>query len=294
MKADVVILGSGPGGLQAAVHAARKKVSVVVVGRMDKSNLYWAHVENFCCIFKITGEELLNVGRSQAETFGAKFVDEDVLGISKTDVFSVKLESGTVIEAKTLILATGVSKNKLGLKREKELIGKGVSYCVECDAGFFRNQPVVVAGNGSAAASGALTLLDYASEVHLVYDEPDVNQALMQKVEDSEIIRHPGTKVKTILGENEVTGVELEDGSSIPATGLFVEMGAKGIMQLAMELGVGLDDSMKYIVADKKQRTNVEGIFAAGDVCGPPFQMAKAVGEGCVAGLEAAKMAKEK
>ena len=252
MKADVAILGSGPGGLQAAVHAARKKVSVVVVGRMDKSNLYWAHVENFCCIFKVTGEELLNVGRAQAEKFGAKFIDEDVLSITKEDGFNIKLESGDEIEAKTLIIATGISKNKLGLKGEKELIGKGVSYCVECDAGFFRNLPVAVTGNGSAAASGALTLLEYASEVHLVYDELDVNQALKDKVDASAIVQHPGAKIQTILGETEVTGIALSDGTEIPVTGLFIEMGAKGIMQLAMELGVGLDDSMKYIVADQK------------------------------------------
>jgi thioredoxin reductase (NADPH) len=114
-------------------------------------------------------------------------------------------------------------------------------------------------------------------------------------VESSSIVKHPGRWVKAIEGAQGVEGVELDSGEKIPATGVFIELGAKGAMELATQLGVMLDvESMRYISVNKKQETNVPGIYAAGDICGPPWQMAKAVGEGCVAGMEAAGYAKKK
>jgi thioredoxin reductase (NADPH) len=113
-------------------------------------------------------------------------------------------------------------------------------------------------------------------------------------VENSGIQRHPGAKIKEILGSSTVEGVLLDNGERIEATGVFIELGAKGALELAAKLGVSLDpDSMKYVEATRKQETNVAGVFAAGDICGPPWQMAKAVGEGCVAGMEAANYAKK-
>src|SRR5210317_2334219 len=113
-KYDVVILGTGPAGLQAAIHAARKKVSVLVLGKETKSSLFNAHVENFCCIFNITGEEMLNVGRQQAANFGADLLDEDVLNILPDgQQFKIISESGTELTCSALIVATGTARNKL-------------------------------------------------------------------------------------------------------------------------------------------------------------------------------------
>lgn len=293
---DVVILGSGPGGLQAALHAARTNLRVAVLGRAKKSSLYKAHIENYCCMEGVvTGEEILEQGRRQAEKFGAVFLEEDVLSLNKHDDgrFMVKLESGQEVSAWSIILAMGISRNRLNVPGEKELLGKGVSYCVECDGNFFRNQVVVVVGNESAACSGALHMLLLAREVHFVYTELSVNENLRYQVESSDIVRHPGRKVKSIIGSQEVVGVELDDGERIEASGIFIELGAKGALELAGAMGIALDpESMKYITTNKKQETNVPGVYAAGDICGPPWQMAKAVGEGCVAGLEASKYAK--
>lgn len=292
---DVVILGTGPAGLQAAVHAARRKVSVLVLGKETKSSLYHAHIENFCCIFKLSGEDMITTGRQQAANFGAKFIEQDVLGIQAVEKgFDIGLEDGSAIHAKTLIIATGTQRKRLGAPGEKELLGKGVSYCVDCDGNFYRNQEVAVVGGESAAVDGALTLTEIAAAVHLVYETLDVADDLKAKVESSSIIRHPGVKVERIDGENEVQTLLLDDGQRLDVTGVFIEQGAKGLMELATTLGIMLDDEMKYIAADKQQATNIPGIFAAGDVCGPPWQMAKAVGEGCVAGLNAAKYAKQK
>jgi thioredoxin reductase len=176
---DVVILGTGPAGLQAAIHAARKKVSVLLLGKETKSSLFHAHVENFCSLFNVKGEDMLNVGRQQAVNFGSDVLEEDVL------------------------------------------------------------------------------------------------------------------QVKQIVGQSSVEEVVLKNGSKIPVNGVFIELGAKGVMELATHLGVQLDDQMKYIQTNKKMETNVPGVFAAGDICGPPWQMAKAVGEGCVAGLGAAGYARK-
>jgi thioredoxin reductase (NADPH) len=293
---DVVILGSGPAGLQAGVHAARAKVRVAVLGKMKKSSLFKAHVENYCCMESVlTGQEILEQGKRQAEKFGAQFFDEDVLGVDRLEDarYRLTLESGESLLAWTIILAMGVSRNKLNVPGEKDLLGKGVSYCVDCDANFFRNQPVAVAGSGSAAVAGALTLLLVASEVHLVCSDLDVSEHLRYQLECSSIKVHAGRSVRAILGQTGVEALELDNGEKIKVSGVFIELGAKGALELAARLDVALDtESMRYIAANKKQETSASGVYAAGDICGPPWQMAKAVGEGCVAGMEAALYAK--
>lgn len=291
---DVIILGTGPAGLQAAIHAARKKVTVLVLGKETKSSLFHAHVENFCCLFNVSGEDMLNVGRQQAISFGAEMLEEDVLKVLPDgSVFKIVTESGQEIQGKSLIIATGTTRNKLGVAGEKELLGRGVSYCVECDANFYKGQDVAVIGNGSAAVSGAMTMLDYAGSVYLICDKPDVTEALKEQLKDSRVKVLENSKVEAIIGKDSVEAIGLKDGSTIPVTGTFIELGAKGIMELATHLGVQLDDEMKYIRTNKKMETNIDGVFAAGDICGPPWQMAKAVGEGCVAGIGAANYAKK-
>jgi thioredoxin reductase (NADPH) len=291
---DVVILGSGPAGLQAAIHAARKKVSVLLLGKETKSSLFHAHVENFCCLFNVKGEDMLHVGRQQAEGFGTEILEEDVLRVSPAGpVFKIVAESGQELQTSSLIIATGTTRNKLGVAGEKELLGRGVSYCVECDANFYKGEDVAVVGSASAAVSGALTLLDYAATVHLISDKLEVTDALGKQLQDSAVVIHEGRQVKEIVGRNSVESIVLNEGSTIPVNGVFIELGAKGVMELATYLGVQLDDQMKYIQTNKQMETNVPGVFAAGDICGPPWQMAKAVGEGCVAGIGAASYARK-
>lgn len=290
---DVVIVGAGPAGLQAAVHAVRKKATVLIVGRPEKSAIYKAHVENYLCVDGVTdGHEMVKVGLDQASRFGADFVHEDVLGIDQEDDhFLVRTESDK-IQARTVILATGSSRKKLKVKGEKELVGRGVSYCVDCDANFYRNAKVAVVGNESAAVDGALTLLAYADEVHLVARELAVSADLLARLDTSDVELHLGSWPARIDGEMAVQGLVLEDEKELEVEGVFVELGAKGAMELATTLGVQLDmDTFSYIDTNKRQETNIVGIYAAGDIAGPPHQMAKAVGEGCVAGWYAANYA---
>ena len=291
---DVVIIGTGPAGLQAAIHAARKKTRVLVLGKESKSSAYHAHIENFCCVFNIRGEDLIATGREQARSFGAEFLAEDVLQLTNDNQqFQIKLEDGQRIESKALIVATGSQRNRLGVSGEREFLGKGVSYCVECDANFFRDQTVAVVGGESAAVDGALTLRHYARQVHLISSELDISERLQTELQKSDIQLHLGTSVQAIEGQNEVERISMQNGRQLSVSGVFIELGAKGLMTLALSIGVQLDESMKYILTDKGQATNLPGLFAAGDICGPPWQIAKAVGEGCVAGIAAATYAKK-
>ncbi len=290
---DVVILGTGPAGLQAAIHAARRKATVLVVGKETSSSLFQAQIENFCCIFNVSGEEILKTGRQQAAAFGAHFLEEDIMRIeTREKQFWMETEGSSEITCRSLIIATGAQRNQLGVPGEKELLGKGVSYCVDCDGNFYKGEHVALVGSESAAADGALTMTAIAGRVHLVFNQLDVVDHLKAKLESSSVQLHPGVKVVAIQGVDTVTGLELSDGTHIPVSGVFIEQGAKGLMELAANLGILLDDDMRHIQTDKQQATNIDGIYAAGDVTGPPWQMAKAVGEGCVAGINAAKYAK--
>jgi thioredoxin reductase (NADPH) len=139
-----------------------------------------------------------------------------------------------------------------------------------------------------------LILLFYAKEVHLVCKNMDVADLLAEKVRESSIHVHENRSVKDIIGKESVEGVILDNDEKIDATGVFIELGARGAMSIAGNLGIEMDKaSMKFIVTNKKQETNVPGVYAAGDICGLPWQIAKAVGEGCVAGLEAAGYVKK-
>ncbi|GAB4332732.1 MAG: NAD(P)/FAD-dependent oxidoreductase [Desulfobulbaceae bacterium] len=293
---DVVIIGAGPAGIQAAIHASRKKTDVLMLGRIENSALAAAHVENYACIDGVqAGRDLLEAGHRQVERFGARIEAQDVLKIRQEEGgFHLELESGEEVQARTIIFAVGVSKKKLAVPGEKELTGMGVSYCVDCDANFYRGATVAVVGDRSAAVDGALTLLGYASKVYLITRGLAVSPELAGRLEKSEVEVLRDVWVKEIRGENAVSSLLLDNGETLAVDGVFVELGSKGALELATQIGVALDtESFKYIAVNRKQETSVPGVYAAGDIVGPPYQMAKAVGEGCVAGMEAATYARK-
>ncbi len=293
---DVIVLGAGPAGLQAAIHSAGRKTRVLVLGKKEKSSMWKAHVENYLFLNDVvTGEELLASGKQQAEKFGAEFLEEDVIKVERSEnAFEILTEDNKQLLAPAIIIATGISRNKSGIEGEREFVGRGVSYCVDCDARFYKNATVAVAGNGSAAASGALLMLMYAQKVYLISKRLEISEHLKSQVAESAVEHLDGRWIKEIKGENQVEALILDDSRELKVDGIFIELGAKGCLELVANLGVKLDSSLKFIQTNEKQETNIAGIYAAGDICGPPWQIAKAVGEGCVAGIEAAKYAKKK
>lgn len=292
MDADVAIIGLGPAGLQAAIHAARKKVKVVALGKSASSALNKAEVENYFGITSAKGEDLLRIGREQAQCFGASIVEEDVIKLVKDgDAFKIVTETDLEVRAEAIILAMGVRRVKLNVPGEKEFLGRGVSYCASCDGGFFRGRAVAVIGEESEAAESAILLSEYASRVYWVHRGLKVSPQMLERAASTKIEMVPGDPAK-ILGETSVTALDLKDGRRLDVQGVFVALGAKGSMELALELGILPDPSGK-ITVDENCRTEMEMVYACGDVTGMPWQLARAVGQGAVAGDNAAKAVRQ-
>jgi len=287
---DIVIIGAGPAGLQAAIHAARRKVKVAVIGRLDNSALLKAEVENYFGLDKMEGRQMLLKGMEQAVRFGAEIFEQDVLKAEKVgEDFVVVTDYDMEFRSKVLILAPGISRKKLNIPGEKEFLGKGVSYCAACDCNFFRNRTVAVIGDESTAASATLLLAEYAAVVYWVSKSLNVAEQLMSKVKASKAKIISPSSVSRISGEEVVRSIELNDGRRLEVDGVFIELGAKGAADLAIELGV-IPDPSGVIEVTQGMQTPVHGLFACGDVTGVPWQLARAVGQGCIAGTNAAKL----
>ena len=287
INADVAIIGAGPAGLQAAIHAARRKVKTVVIGRPDQGALVKAEIENYFGIPKIKGQDIVLIGLEQATNAGAEIYEEDVLKAEKVgETFILHTDHDNKFIAKSVILALGISRMRLNAEGEKEFLGRGVSYCAACDANFFKGKKVAVIGNDSMAAVSTMLLTNVASEVYWVAEEPKVAAPLFEKVTatNAKLVQAAWPKIH---GDKTVKKIELDDGRVIDVDGVFIELGARGSADLALELGI-IPDPNGLITVNAKMETAVPGIYAAGDVTGRPWQLARAVGQGCIAGTNAA------
>ena len=291
METDVLVIGSGPAGIQAAIHASRRKVSVVVAGRPSASAAAGTEMDNYFGTGLVSGDRLIEEGIRQAESTGAVFSGQNVISSSRDgEAFRFVLEDGTEVVSKAVVIATGISRKKLGIPGEKELFGKGVSYCAVCDCNFYKGRRAVIVGNESEAATSAVMMTGYASETSWVAWDVQASPVLVEKAEAAGV-RLYGSKPRAIVGETKVEALELEDGSTIPTDGVFIELGAKSAADIAMDLDVmpEMDDTIKV---GTDCATEVPGVYACGDVTGKPWQVAKAVGQGCVAGTNAAAFVK--
>ncbi len=292
MQADILIVGAGPAGIQAAIHASRKKVNVILVGKPSNSAMMEAHIENLFGLEKtVKGEDLLNNGVEQVKRFGCTVILQNVVSMAiDGDAFYVITESGEKIHSKAIILATGIARVKLGVPGEKEFFGKGVSYCASCDCNFYKGMIVAIIGSESEAAMSAELMTKYAKKVYWVSETIDADQALETKARTAgvEIIE---AKLLQIKGSNVVESIMIDDGKEIKVDGVFIELGGKSSGDLAMDLDImpGIDDTIKV---SENCETSVKGVFACGDITGKPWQVAKAIGQGAVAGLSAADYVK--
>jgi len=294
-RVDILVVGCGPAGLQAAITAAVRKMKVLVLGKPGKSALAHAHVSDyFGVVGPIDGSELIKNGLAQAKSKGVEVVEEDAVELSREDgLFKAKTEGGLTVLADAVILAMGARRERLGVEGEDRLLGRGVSYCAECDCGFFRGLNVAVVGDESAAASAALLLADYASKVWLISEKLMFSEFLLGNLRKKGVEILEGRRVREILGENRVEGIVLDDGSKLDVKGVFIELGSRGVLELAFHIGL-LPDENGYLRVDRRQMTEVEGVYACGDLCGPPLSLAKAVGEGYVAGFSASNYVRSK
>lgn len=266
---DLAIIGAGPAGMSAAVYAARYKMKVTMVGTLPGGYINDAHlVENWLGEKSIAGTELVEKFLSHVKSMDVDVNAHAAKGIiKKEDGFDIVTDKDTV-QAKRIILAIGTERKKLGIKGENEFLGKGVSYCTTCDGFFFRDKVVAVIGGSDSACTGSLMLADIASKVYLVYRQGEL------RAEPSwvcEVKNNP--KIELILNANpeEVVGdtvvrkLKLDNGTEIDVDGIFVEIGTTPGAALVSQLEVKTDDK-GYIVVDDAQKTNIDGVWAAGDI----------------------------
>ncbi|QWC86389.1 thioredoxin-disulfide reductase [Nocardioidaceae bacterium] len=296
---NVVIIGSGPAGYTAAVYAARANLAPLVYeGAVTAGGalMNTTEVENFPGFRDgIMGPALMEEMRAQAERFGAELVADDVVSVDLDGpVKTIRTDSGEV-QAKSVILAMGSAYRELGVDNEKRLSGHGVSWCATCDGFFFRDQEIAVVGGGDSAVEEATFLSRFASKVYLVHrrDELRASAIMAERAfADPKIEMVWNSEVAAIDGEDKVSGITLRDTRSgeerdLSVTGLFVAIGHDPRSDLVADQ-VHRDEEGYVLVQPPSTRTNLDGVFACGDLVDHTYQQAiTAAGTGCAAALDA-------
>ncbi|GAB3738779.1 thioredoxin-disulfide reductase [Nocardiopsis nanhaiensis] len=296
---NVIIIGSGPAGYTAAVYAARAELRPLVFeGSITAGGalMNTTDVENFPGFPDgIMGPDLMDHMRKQAERFGAELVPEDVTDVDLTKPVKEVTAGGETFLAHTIILATGSGYRELGIPGEKELSGRGTSWCATCDGFFFRDQDIAVAGGGDTAMEEALFLTRFAKSVTVVHrrDQLRASRIMADRALANDKIKFLwDTEITEVLGEDRVSGLKLinnktNETSTLDVTGLFVAIGHDPRVEL-FQKQIELDEEGYVKVDAPSTRTNLEGVFASGDVVDHQYRQAvTAAGTGCAAALDA-------
>jgi thioredoxin reductase (NADPH) len=292
---DIIIIGAGPAGLTAGIYAGREGLkSLVIEKKVKGGNANTAPVIlNYPGYKSIPGLELLKKIAEQAEKYIEIRENEEITKIEKVDKqFNLTTNKNEYL-SKSIIFCSGTTYRKIGVEGEEKFVGKGISYCSICDGMLFKERDVLVIGGGNSAAEHALHLKDIGVNVTLIHrrDELRAQKYLQDKLKEEKIPILWNTVLKEIKGDmfvksvvtlNRETGVEKE----MNVNGIFIAVGEIPNSQLAKELGVEID-SLNYITTDKEQKTNIGGIYAAGDITGGVNQLVVACGEGAVAAVNA-------
>ncbi len=293
---DLIIIGAGPAGLTAAIYAARRALKILVVSRdFGGQAVDAAQIENYPGFEAVSGFELMDRMKKQAERLGAELQSAEVKEIEKVaGGFKVKDKNGHAFESQALILCFGAVPQKLGVPGEEKFKGRGISYCATCDAPFYKNKIVAVVGGGNAALDAVLLLSKFAKKIYLVHrrdefraEEVRVNEA--KNKENVEFILN--AKVCEVRGEEKLSGAVVEDvvnhiTREIEVDGIFVEIGH--IIESDFVKNLVKLDEQGQIIINQKNETNLPGVFAAGDATVVPYkQIVIAAGEGAKAALSA-------
>lgn len=297
MVHNVIIIGSGPAGLTAAIYAARANLKPLLIEGYQAGGqlMITTDVENYPGFPKgVQGPELMALWREQAARFGTEIITEDVTEVDfKSSPLKVKVGSKN-FEARTVIISTGASAKWIGLEGEKRLMGRGVSACATCDGAFFKNVKVALVGGGDTAIEEALFLTRFATEVHVIHRRDTLRAS---KIMQDKAFKNPkikfiwDTEVVDILGENALTAIRLKNvktgqTSDFECGGLFIAIGHTPNTQLFQGQ---LDVHNGYLVTEgKSTKTKIPGVFACGDVQDHYYRQAvTAAGSGCMAAIDA-------
>ena len=267
---DLIICGGGAAGLTSAVYAARSGLDFVLIdisSSMGSQITQTSDVDNYTGFEKVNGMELVMKFYEHAKALNAPMINDEVQEISKENgIFTVRCAQGEY-KSRTVIYCSGASHRELGIKGEKELLGKGVGYCAVCDGFFYRNKTVVVVGGGNTAVTDALYLSNICKKVILVHrrDSLRAEKILTERLENAENVEIMfNSEVAEILGEKSADGVLLKSGEKVDCDGVFIAVGIVPRSDTVKNLAK-LDNN-GYIVADESGKTSLDGLFAAGDV----------------------------
>lgn len=281
-KVDFVIVGGGMAGMSAGIYAVRFGLKTVMISQEFGGLIATTHmVENYPGFASIPGAELAENFKKHCEYLKVPMITKKVVRVEKCHgedmVYKTICEDGTEYESAAVLIATGSAHRRLGVQGENKYYGKGVSYCATCDGMFFAGKDVAVVGGSDSAAKQALYLADIAQSVKIIYRKEtiraeQINKDRVEKHPKIEIINN--ANVTEILGdETQVTGVKLDNGQELKLDGVFIEIGYLPRNELAKNLGVELSP-IGEIVVDPHGKTNIPGVFAAGDAVNEQFKQA--------------------
>ena len=294
---DIIIIGAGPAGLTAAIYARRalKKTLVLEALSYGGQIINTLEIDNYPSTPHISGFDLATNMYNQTKELGAEFIFEKAINIKRVKNHIEIETTKNRYQTKTLIIATGTENRKLGLEKENDLIGKGISYCATCDGNFYKNKEVAVVGGGNTALEDALYLSNIAKKIYLIHrrDTFRANEIEIEKCKKKKNIEFIyNSNIKKIIGEERLEAIEIENNHSetriIKVSGLFIAIGKipenenfKNIIQV---------DAAGYIKAKEDCHTNIEGIFVAGDTRTKELrQLVTATNDGAIAATEASK-----
>ncbi len=302
---DVIIIGSGPAGLTAAIYAARANLRPLVIGGIEPGGqlMLTSDVENFPGFPEgIMGPELMKRMRDQAARFGSEFIDVNVDDVDFSGQPLKIRADGREYTTKTVILSTGASAMWLGLESERRLRGKGVSSCATCDGFFFRGKEIAVIGGGDTALEDATFLTKFASKVTVIHrrDQFRASKAMQDKAKANDKISIIfDTIVEDIVGGDTVEGVKLKnvktgESSDLAVSGVFVAIGHKPNTEIFADQELLVRDAKGYLVPEHETLTKIPGVFVAGDVFDHRYRQAiTAAGSGCKAAMDAERFLDE-
>ena len=296
---SLVIIGAGPAGMSASIYASRYGIKNLVIGQPGGLASTTHEIGNYLGFESITGFEFAQKGEAHVKKYGAEMEYALVKQITKDgDIFKMTLDSGKEIEAKNILIAVGTAHRSLGIPGEKEFIGKGLSYCTTCDGYFYRGKTVAIKGGGDSALSAAIFMADIAEKVYLIHrrEEFRAEDFWIDSVKNNpkiEVIT--GVILEEVKGDTKVNELIFDrpynDSLSLAVDGVFIEIGFVPNVELFKGLGIEIDEG-GFIKVDAEQRTNIAGVWAAGDIStnSNKFkQIITAAAEGAVAAVSIQK-----
>jgi len=292
---DTIIIGSGPAGMTAGIYAARREMKALIIGKEPGGQMVWAsEIENYPGFKSINSFDLISRMQEQVKALGVEIKVDEVKKIEKANNKFIVRTNKEIFESQTVILALGLAPRRLAIPGEQELIGKGVSYCANCDGPFYKDKIVAVVGGGNSALDAAEIMSKIAKKVYLIHRRQEFRgfEALVDEVKAKKNVEFVlDSEVKRIVGKDKLEKVTVfnnktAEENELVIDGLFIEIGRIADTDLVADL-VKRDERDQVIIDDKCQ-TSLAGIFAAGDVTPVPFkQITIACGQATIAALAA-------